>query len=647
MSASGSERELWHMPLATYNSFVRLLAIFFIAFVCLARTPLERLETAHLEATHAQRVEWMKKRVNTPLTGVYQDYRAILHIHAEDADHTKGTRPDVLKAAKEAGVNVIMWTDHRGPKPETWRGLREGVLFIAGSEDDHQLTYTSEPKGPALKFLSHLEERPDMSSEGFQGQEIYNRHTDATIHKDVYDYIREAMKKPGEWKSLVDRLKQYPDEVFAAGTDALPQFLQRWDKETEQHRFTGIAANDAHQNNIFNGVTFDPYAVAFRFVSTHILARELTEPSIRESLAAGHVYVSHDWLCDPAGFSFIAQNNLGVYDIGDEIPLMNNTRLQARLPIPAKIKLIHGNAIIAEANDSKFSFTAKEPGAYRLEAWLTIDGEDRPWIFSNPIYVGKPPSRELPTVAVTPNVEIHRDITYTDGAHVDNDADAAKHKLDLYLPKGKTNFPVMVFYHGGSWRSGDRSNYPALGVKFAEAGIGVVIPSYRLMPKAPHPAQIEDAAAAFAWVYKNIAAQGGDASRIYIVGHSAGGHLVALLALDTKYLKKFDISDSAIHGVAALSGVYDVSHVNGFGEKGVEASPMQYLRPKAPPFLITYCEWDYQSLPKQARDFDAALKTKFVPSKLVYVAGESHISEIVDVIKDGDVTAAALLDFIK
>jgi acetyl esterase/lipase len=622
---------------------VRITPLLFVSFVCFARTPLERLESAHLEATHAQRVEWMKKRVNAPLVGVYQDYRAILHIHAEDADHTKGTRPEVLKAAKDAGVNVIMWTDHRGPKPETWSGLREGVLFIPGSEDDHQLTYTSEPKGPALKFLSHLEERPDMASTGFQGQEIYNRHTDATIHKDVYDYIRDAMKKPGEWKSVVERLKQYPDEVFAAGTDALPQFLQRYDKETAQHHFTGVAANDAHQNNIFQGVTFDPYAVAFRFVSTHILARELTEPEIRSSLAAGHVYVSHDWLCDPAGFTFFAENNLGLYDMGDEIPMQNNTRLQARLPIPAKIKLVHGNAIVAEANDSKFSFTAKEPGAYRLEAWLTIDGEDRPWIFTNPIYVGPPASREIPTISPSPTVTITKDVLYADG----DAADAPKHMLDLYLPANKTSFPVMVFYHGGSWRSGDRNLYGALGEKFAQAGIGVVIPSYRLMPKAPHPAQVEDTAAAFAWVYKNIAAKGGDASRIYIAGHSAGGHLVALLAMDPRYLKKYDIPETAIHGVAALSGVYDVSGVAGFGAQGKEASPMQYLHAHAPPFLITYCEWDYQSLPKQARDFDAALKAKFVSSKLVYVPGESHISEIVNVIKDGDVTGAALLDFIK
>jgi acetyl esterase/lipase len=619
-----------------------------MSVICWARTPLERLEIARLEAVHAQRVEWMQKRIAAPLLGVYQDYRAILHIHAEDADHTKGTRAEVLKAARETDVKVIMFTDHRGPKPETWRGLRDGVLFIPGAENDHELTYPASGGSPTLRFLSHLEERPDMPSDGFQGQEIYNRHTDAVFHKEFHQWMGGAMKDEKEWKKLVAKQKQFPDEVYAAATDALPLFLARFDKETAKRPFTGIAANDAHQNQIFNGTTFDPYAVAFRFVSTHILARELTELEIRASLAAGHVYVSHDWLCDPTGFSFVAQNNLGVFDMGDQIPLMNNTRLEARFPIEAKIKLIRAGEVMAEVTDSKLTYTIREPGPYRLEAWLTVDGEDRPWIFSNPIYAGPPPDRNLPAAVVSQKVDVRRDITYTDG-----DAPAGdKHKLDLYLPKGQRNFPMLVFIHGGSWRSGDRNLYTVLGNRFAESGIGVAIPSYRLMPKNPHPAQIEDAAAAVAWVYKNLAEYGGDTKRLYIAGHSAGGHLVALLALDDSYLKKHDMPISAIKGVAALSGVYDVSRLAQFQVASArDASPLHYLgrkeAVKAPPFVITYCQWDYPTLPFQARELEAALKKAFVPAKLVYVPGENHISEMVNIGKDDDVTARAILDLVK
>jgi acetyl esterase/lipase len=628
---------------------VRVFALLALTTLLLARSSVERLDTSHLEAVHAQRVEWMKKRATAPPPpGVYRDYRAILHIHAEDADHTKGTRAEVLQAAKLAEVNVVMFTDHRGPKPETWSGLREGVLFIPGSEDDHLLRYPASNAGPELRFLSHIEERPDMSSAGFQGMEIYNRHTDATVHKEFVEYFQSAMKDPKEWKRLVAKEKDFPDEVFAAGTDVLPQFLARWDKELGTHAFTGVAANDAHQNQIFNGTTFDPYAVAFRHVSTHILARDLKEADIRESLVAGRVYVSHDWLCDPTGFSFIAENNLGLFDMGDQIPLtgiaVGTTSIHASLPIAAKLKLLRDGVVVAEADDSKLAFNPKEPGAYRLEAWLTVDGEARPWIFSNPIYVTKASDLALPAATVSTNIDVQKDIAYTEG----DAADAAKHKLDLYLPKDKKNFPVLVFIHGGSWRSGDKSLYPALGNRFAKLGIGVAIPSYRLMPKNPHPAQTEDTAAAFAWVYKNIAQYGGDTNRIYIAGHSAGGHLVALLALDPEWLAKYEIPVTAIKGVAALSGVYDVSKLQGFlNATGSSPSPIAHVHPKAPPFLVSYCQWDYLALPLQAREFSAALKKSFDSVELLYVPGQGHISEIINIVKDDDVIAQAILKLIQ
>ena len=166
----------------------------------------------------------------------------------------------------------------------------------------------------------------------------------------------------------------------------------------------------------------------------------------------------------------------------------------------------------------------------------------------------------LPAAQISSNVEMLAGISYTEGAP----ADADKHKLDLYLPRDKKNFPVLVFVHGGSWRTGDRSQYKALGERLARAGIGVAIPSYRLMPQNPHPAQIEDVAAAFAWVVRNISQHGGDTSRIYLSGHSAGAHLAALLALDEKYLAKFDLARKAIRSVIAMSGIYNVDELDTF-----------------------------------------------------------------------------------
>jgi acetyl esterase/lipase len=605
----------------------------------------ERLDPRRLEETRNQRIQWARDRIVHPSSGVYRDFRAIMHVHAEDADHTLGTREQVLKAARETGVNVILWTDHRGPKPDTWSGIREGVLFIPGAEDDRELRFPH-PDGD-LRFLSHIEEIPtEKSSEGYHGMEIYNRHTDATLQRDFAAYLKRAIADPGEFRKLHSKFKDYPDEVFAAGTGYLAGFLERYDREIQNRRFTAIAANDAHRNQVFRDVVFDPYEVSFRNVSTHILAREHTEESIRESLRDGHVYVAHDWLCDPTGFTFVASNNFGIYDMGDRVPMLPNTRLVARLPVPAVVRIIHKGQVIHEARTAELNFTPKQPGAYRLEAWLEVAGEQRPWIYSNPLYLETPTPAEvsIPAPVLAPNVKAVKDNVYTEG----NPEDAAKHKLDLYLPTDKTDFPVLFFVHGGSWRSGDRSLYTGVGHRFAKLGTAVVIPSYRLAPKNPHPAQIEDVAAAFAWTVKNIAQYGGDPKRIFIAGHSAGGHLVSLLALDSKYLDKHGIDSGAIQGVMSLSGVYDVRPLPLFGadeQTRRAASPLEHVHRNAPPFLLTYSQWDYAGLPAQARRFDRALRRNFVASTLVYIPGENHISEMVNVTRDDDPTARAMLSF--
>src|SRR4051812_11306716 len=100
-----------------------------------ARTPEQRLEPARLKAVHEDRLRFARERRPVPDLSLYEDFRAVLHVHAEDSDHTKGTRQEVLAAARKTGVRVVMFSDHRGPKPETWHGMREGVLFFAGSED--------------------------------------------------------------------------------------------------------------------------------------------------------------------------------------------------------------------------------------------------------------------------------------------------------------------------------------------------------------------------------------------------------------------------------------------------------------------------------------------------------------------------------
>jgi acetyl esterase/lipase len=521
---------------------VRLAAILLFPAVGFCSDPLDLISQSRLEAIHAQRVEWARKRVVVPQQGIYQDYRAVFADEVTDR---------TILDAKHAGAQILMQKSGRAE-------MRDGLVIVPGGSVWVSLD------GP--QFDTHRRK-----------------------------------------KRFLAAFQQYPDEVFG---------------------IVGNFNDPAHQE------------LSFRSSSTHVLARELSGSAIQAAIGAKREYSAQDWLCDPQGFYFIAENNLGAFEIGDTVPMLNGTRLRVNLPIPGHIRIHSGFGIVANETSQQFTYAVSQPGDYTVSVALDIGGSEMLWISSSPIHVVGPPNLALPIGPISDEVDVHRGIAY-----IDDGAD--KHKLDLFLPKGKTNFPVVVFFHGGSWRSGDRSIYSLFGNRLAKAGIGVAIPSYRLMPKDPHPAQIEDAAAAFDWVYKNIAQYGGDVSRMYLAGHSSGGHLAALLALDGKHLGKRGVPAAAIHGVATMSGVYDVGTLKEFQNADDDPSPIHHVHTQAPPFLITYCQWDYFGLPKQARDFAAALQKKFVATRLIYVPGENHISEMLDTLKDDDVTARALIDFIR
>lgn len=621
-------------------------------------TTLERLQPARLAAVKAAREALAGQRKPVPEVGVYKAFRSAVHIHAEDAKHTLGTRAEVLKAAKETGTQIVLFSDHDGPHAGTWHGMRDGVLFIKGAEHGsrHELVFP-EP-APGLRFHSHVEGQMDASPDGWDGMEIYNRHTDALDDTDLIEWLRASALQPGRIRELAAAAHEYPDEVYGAGADYWPDIFARWDRILATRRFPGLSANDAHQNQILpdgagGRFLIDPYAVAFRNNATHILARELTPEAILKSMREGRMYVAHDWLCDSRGFMFAAVNSLGLFQIGDGVPIASTTRLTVRTPVPARLKIIRHGEVVAETIGVELTTQVKQPGAYRAEAWLEIDGEQRPWIYSNPIYAHAPGLEmlsQLPSQELAGGVEAVKDLSYVPG----EPGDAEKQKLDIYRPAGAANRPVLVFYHGGAWVRGDRKQYPFLGSRFAREGFVVVVPSYRLAPKHPHPAQIEDAAAALAWVVRNIAAHGGDPKRITLAGHSAGGHLASLLVTNEQWLRAHSLDATAVRAVAALSAPLDLVPLAGgssrvFGSDPAvlrAASPQQHLRAALPPFLVTYCQWDYAILPQQAEGFHAALLAAGARSQLVYVPGENHISEITSITKPGDPTAQALLELL-
>jgi dipeptidyl aminopeptidase/acylaminoacyl peptidase len=245
-------------------------------------------------------------------------------------------------------------------------------------------------------------------------------------------------------------------------------------------------------------------------------------------------------------------------------------------------------------------------------------------------------------------VEAHKNIPYYEG----KDADPVKHKLDIYVPKGQRGFPVVVFIHGGAWKSGDKQIYGKLGDVLCANGIGVVITNYRLTPKVQHPGHIQDVAKAFAWTCRNIGKFGGRADEVFVMGHSAGGHLAALLATDESYLRAENLSLGSVRGAIPLSGVYRIgpgklSPV--FGEdaqKCKDASPLSHVNSNHPPFLILYADKDFKGCDKMSLEMCAALQQHKSEAASLEIKDRDHISIIRNLAHEDDPATQAILQFI-
>ncbi len=248
-----------------------------------------------------------------------------------------------------------------------------------------------------------------------------------------------------------------------------------------------------------------------------------------------------------------------------------------------------------------------------------------------------------------------RDVPYFRGP----ESDPVRHKLDLYLPKGEKDFPVVFFVHGGAWFRGDKSFlgvYQALGTFLARQGIGAVVINYRLSPAVRHPEHIRDVARAFAWTYKHIAEYGGRPDRLFVCGHSAGGHLVALLATDPSWLKAEGLTTTDIRGVIGISGVYDLTGLperfaaRVFGAGGdvlSAASPTRLARAGLPPFLLLYADKDFPGCGKEpAEAFAKALRAKGTKVATRQMTGSSHYKMVLSTVIPGDPESEAILAFI-
>lgn len=350
-----------------------------------------------------------------------------LHLHTTASDGT-GTHDQVASAAAQAGLDFLIFTDHNiavGGVAGWYRDSETGrrVLRLMGQEvndqkenpeHSHLLCYfvsddlqpiASDPQSlidtiidrGGVCFLAHPLERPGYS----EGNQTYPwRHWEASGYTGIE-----------LWNSMTDvkwQLRTLVRGIIGAYlpnlvlTTPFPEVIARWDALLANGQKTvAIGSSDAHAMSFSVGPlrrTIFPYLYLFRAVNTHLLLAEpLAEDvdqarrQIRETLAAGHCFVSYDLVASSRGFSFTATDGDQEAIMGDTLNVLEPVTLRVSSPRRAKLRLLKDGRPVAQADGRQLTWQTTEPGVYRAEAYRRYWGWLRGWVYTNPIYLRPAP----------------------------------------------------------------------------------------------------------------------------------------------------------------------------------------------------------------------------------------------------------------
>jgi acetyl esterase/lipase len=211
-------------------------------------------------------------------------------------------------------------------------------------------------------------------------------------------------------------------------------------------------------------------------------------------------------------------------------------------------------------------------------------------------------------------------------------------RLDIYVPQDSAAAPraVVLFWHGGRWSFGDKADYRFVGAALAQCGYVAVLPNYRHYPQVKMAGFMEDAARAAVWAGAHAKDFGGDESRLYLMGHSAGAHMAALLTLDPRYFAALGQGVPRIAGVIGLSGPYDFLPLREFDVQDMfgpppdypQSQPINFVRGDAPPMLLLHGLDDVVVLPKNSRNFAAALNAGGASATLKLYPKRGHADTV-------------------
>ena len=214
-------------------------------------------------------------------------------------------------------------------------------------------------------------------------------------------------------------------------------------------------------------------------------------------------------------------------------------------------------------------------------------------------------------------------------------ADGPRHGIDVYRPRGHGPHPLVVFFYGGGWEEGDRAMYRFVGAALAAAGFCVMIPDYRVFPEVRFPTFVEDGARAVRWSIDQAAGFDADGSRIVLMGHSAGAHIAAMLALDPQWLAATGVDRQRIAGLVGLAGPYDFTpntpaHRSIFGptSERPRTQPISFAGPDAPPAFLATGSADRVVDPGNSERLAAQLRASGALAELALYSRPSHESLI-------------------
>ena len=224
------------------------------------------------------------------------------------------------------------------------------------------------------------------------------------------------------------------------------------------------------------------------------------------------------------------------------------------------------------------------------------------------------------------DVDRHADLPY---------GSEKRQRLDVYVPKKAADRPIVIFWYGGTWVHGSKSNYRFVGTTLARHGYVAVVPDYRLYPQVTFPLFDEDGARAVAWVEQHAREFGGDPRRIVLMGHSAGGHTAAFLAFNHDFMRQYGADPAAVRGLIGLSGPYvlvpDTDTLRAtfpapYGES--DWQPIHFVDARSPPTLLLHGEDDTDVSPKEATQLRDALVRMHVRVELHVYAHRGHADTV-------------------